>query len=55
MHKQLFSDIKNMDTGIKFAMSNAKVQLVTESFSEYQCEDIIARRAINAKTSIHRY
>lgn len=49
MHKQLFSDIKNMDTRIKFAMSNAKVQLVTESFSEYQCEDIIARRAINAK------
>tara|TARA_Y100000768_G_scaffold279161_1_gene214372 strand:- start:10608 stop:11507 length:900 start_codon:yes stop_codon:yes gene_type:complete len=49
MHKQLFSDIKNMDTGIKFVMSNAKVQLVTESFSEYQCEDIVARRAINAK------
>jgi DNA adenine methylase len=49
MHKRLFSDIKNMGHGIKFAMSNANVGLVTETFSEYAREDLVARRAINAK------
>ena len=49
MHKILFSDIKKMDTGIKFVMSNAKVALVTDTFSEYNCEEFVARRAINAK------
>jgi len=34
---------------IKFVMSNAKVNLVTDNFKEYNCDDIIARRAINAK------
>ena len=34
---------------IKFVMSNAKVDLVTENFKEYECQDIIARRAINSK------
>lgn len=47
-HKLLFSEIKKLGE-IKFAMSNAKVELVTESFKEYNCEDIIARRAINSK------
>ena len=48
MHKMLFSEIKKLGK-IKFAMSNAKVDLVTENFQEYNCEDIIARRAINSK------
>ena len=30
-------------------MSNAKVDLVTSHFKEYNCDDIIARRAINSK------
>ena len=30
-------------------MSNAKVELVTDYFKDYQSEDIIARRAINSK------
>ena len=33
---------------IKFVMSNANVKLVTDNFKEYNCHDIIARRAINA-------
>ena len=48
MHKLLFDEIKKLGK-IKFVMSNAKVDLVTENFKEYKCEDIIARRAINSK------
>jgi len=48
MHKLLFSEIKKLGK-IKFVMSNAKVDLVTENCKEYECEDIIARRAINSK------
>ena len=47
-HKILFDEIKNLEN-IKFVMSNAKVDLVTDNFKEYNCDDIIARRAINAK------
>jgi len=47
-HKLLFNEIKKMKN-IKFVMSNAKVDLVTDNFKEYNCHDIIARRAINAK------
>lgn len=47
-HKLLFNEIKKLDK-IKFVMSNAKVDLVTENFKNYNCEDIIARRAINSK------
>ena len=47
-HKLLFNEIKKM-INIKFVMSNAKVDLVTDNFKEYNCDDIIARRAINAK------
>ena len=47
-HKLLFSEIKKFDK-IKFVMSNAKVELVTDNFKEYNCDDIIARRAINSK------
>jgi len=47
-HKLLFSEIKKLGK-IKFVMSNAKVKLVTDNFTEYNCQDIIARRAINSK------
>ena len=49
-HKLLFNKIKNM-CDIKFVMSNASVDLVINSFNypEYNCESIIARRAINSK------
>lgn len=49
-HKKLFSEINKLnENNIKFAMSNAKVDLVTNYFSKYTSEDIIARRAINSK------
>lgn len=47
-HKLLFDEIKKLEN-IKFVMSNAKVDLVTDNFKEYNCDDIIARRAINSK------
>lgn len=47
-HKLLFNEIKKF-TSIKFIMSNSKVDLVTDSFKEFNCIDIIARRAINSK------
>jgi DNA adenine methylase len=50
MHKKLFDEIINLDKKeIKFTLSNAKVPMVIESFKDYYCEDIIARRAINSK------
>lgn len=48
-HKLLFSEIKKIGNTAKFIMSNAKVQIVTDNFKEYECIDIIARRAINSK------
>lgn len=51
-HKYLFDEIKKLDSkNIKFVLSNAKVDLVTEYFKEkkYNSQDIIARRAINSK------
>lgn len=48
MHKRLFGAIKQLDK-VKFVMSNAKVELVTDNFKDYNCDDIIARRAINSK------
>lgn len=49
-HKLLFSVIKQLNLNkIKFVMSNAKVDLVTENFKEYNSQVIIARRAINCK------
>ena len=48
MHEKLFDEIKKMD-GIKFAMSNAKVDLVMKNFKDFNCEYIVARRAINSK------
>ena len=47
-HQLLFDEIKKLNE-IKFIMSNSKVDLVTKNFTEYNCEDIIAKRAINSK------
>jgi len=49
-HTKLFDEIiKLNEKKIKFIMSNAKVELVLDYFKNYDCEDIIARRAINSK------
>lgn len=48
MHTTLFNTIKKLKN-IKFVMSNANVELVTDAFKQYNCVDIIARRAINSK------
>lgn len=48
MHETLFNEIKKNKT-VQFLLSNAKVELVTSAFNGYNIEDIIARRAINAK------
>lgn len=47
-HKLLFSEIKKLKN-TKFVMSNANVDLVIDSFKDYNCDEIIARRAINPK------
>ena len=47
-HKLLFNEIKKLED-VKFIMSNSKVDLVLNSFENYNCEEIIARRAINSK------
>ena len=46
-HTDLFNLLKSYDIG--FVMSNAKVELVTSSFNDYNIEDVPARRAINSK------
>lgn len=48
MHTKLFNEITKMND-IHFVMSNAKVDLVTDYFKDYNCVDITARRAINSK------
>lgn len=48
MHQKLFNDIKNLNN-VKFVMSNAKVDLVMENFEGFECEEVIAKRAINSK------
>lgn len=48
MHTKLFDEITKMND-IHFVMSNAKVDLVTDYFKDYNCVDITARRAINSK------
>ncbi len=50
MHKLLFDEtIKLDEKKVKFLMSNSKVEMVMEKFKEYNCQDILARRAINSK------
>lgn len=49
-HALLFNEIKQIDTrGGKFMLSNAKVPLVMSNFSDFNYEEIVARRAINSK------
>jgi DNA adenine methylase len=49
-HKNLFTEIKKLnEKKIKFVMSNAKVELIVNTFKDYNYDDIIARRAINSK------
>lgn len=49
-HITLFDSVKKMnEQNIKFVLSNAKVELVTQSFCNFKFDDIIARRAINSK------
>ena len=49
-HKTFFREIiKLNDRKVKFSMSNANVDLVTNCFKDYKCKKIIARRAINSK------
>lgn len=47
-HKLLFYELKKLN-GVNFVLSNAKVDLVMETFKGYNCENVLARRAINAK------
>jgi DNA adenine methylase len=47
-HELLFSKIKELDK-VKFVMSNSNVKFVIDNFEDYECENIIARRAINSK------
>ena len=50
MHKNLFKLTKALTTNnIKFAMSNANVELVKKSFVGYTLTEIAARRAIHSK------
>jgi DNA adenine methylase len=49
-HNKLFTTINELkDKKIKFVMSNAKVELVENSFKDCSMDDIVARRAINPK------
>ena len=49
-HKKLFEGVSNLNNkGIKFSMSNAKVDLVINHFKNFNQEEINARRAINSK------
>ena len=49
-HELLFQELKRLhENEILFLMSNAKVELVMKKCSEFECEDVLARRAIHAK------
>jgi DNA adenine methylase len=49
-HNKLFHEIVKLDgKKIKFLMSNARVELVLNYFKDYECTNIVARRAINSK------
>lgn len=49
-HKQLFENIQNLHKkGVKFILSNSNVSMVTDNFKGFNCDEIIARRAINSK------
>ena len=46
-HEELFELTKN--SGVDFVMSNANVNMVTNSFVDYTIKELKARRAINSK------
>jgi DNA adenine methylase len=46
-HEELFELTKN--SGVDFVMSNANVNMVTNSFVDYTIKELKARRAINCK------
>lgn len=49
-HNKLFREVRSLnEKKVKFVMSNAKVELVTDNFKDYQIDDIEARRAIHCK------
>ena len=48
-HQKLFDCLKALPDGTKFVMSNAKVDMVTDAFGEYEIKEVSARRAINSK------
>lgn len=49
-HKLLFQMIINLNKKeINFAMSNANVALVTDTFKGFKCDEIVVRRSINSK------
>ena len=49
-HNQLFENIKKLNKkGVKFILSNSNVSMVTDNFKEFNCDEIIARRAIHSK------
>ena len=49
-HNRLFEHVKKINSKkIQFLMNNARVDLVLTNFSDCQCDDIVARRAINSK------
>lgn len=49
-HTTLFDEILKLnEKNIKFTLSNAKVDLVTNYFKDFKCEELTARRAINSK------
>lgn len=50
MHHALFESVKKAHAdGAKFLMSNAKVALVENALKDFHFEELVARRAINAK------
>ena len=50
MHNTLFDEILKLDKKkVKFVLSNSSVELVLNKFKDYNCETLIARRAINSK------
>jgi DNA adenine methylase len=49
-HKKLFEEIIKLDERkVKFCLSNAKVDLVTDTLKNFKIEEIEARRAIHSK------
>lgn len=49
-HKNLFSEIIRLNQeGIKFCLSNAKVDLVTTTMKDFTIQELEARRSINSK------